>query len=294
VSAPHVTTPADGSDARVDDLGFSHFQGERRGRVAAIVALARWSALRALGARRPWTAKVVPVALVMIAFGPALVVLGAKALVGTRVDTIPELLPYDGYYGIIGITVIVFVAMTTPELLCPDRRDRTLDLYLATAVTPFEYVLGKLLAALVPILCLTLVPQTTLFIGNAIFDVDAVGYLQDNVGIFGRILLAGFMLGIYYSLFGLAVSSLTDRRTFAVGGFLALVLVSGAIAAALADLVQSEFGVLAFGVAPIQLVVHLFGPVDDGIAGPWFVAEYLAVVLVSALVLVVRYRRESA
>ena len=112
-----------------------------------------------------------PVALVLLAFGPALVVLGA-ALVGDRVE-LPEILPYDDYYGVIGVVVLVFVAMTTPELLCPDRRDRVLDLYLATAVSPFEYVLGKFLAALVPLLCLTFVPQFTLFVGNAIFDEDA-------------------------------------------------------------------------------------------------------------------------
>src|SRR6185436_13200723 len=103
-------------DARLVDLGFTRYKSERKGRVSAVVSLARWSALRALGARRPWTAKVVPVALVMLAFGPALVVLGARAIVGDQVE-LPEILPYDGYYGVIGVVVLVFVAMTTPELL---------------------------------------------------------------------------------------------------------------------------------------------------------------------------------
>jgi ABC-2 type transport system permease protein len=300
VTEHDVTTPAEErgprEDARDVDLGFSHFEGERRGRPAAVAALARWSALRALGARRPWTAKVVPVALVMLAFGPALVVLGVKALVGNRVDEIPEILPYDGYYVVIGITVIVFVAMTTPELVCPDRRDRVLDLYLATAVTPFEYVAGKVLAALVPILCLTLVPQTTLFFGNAIFDDDAVGYVRDNIEILFQIVVAGVLLGIYYSLIGLALSSLTDRRTFAVGGLLGLFLVSAIIAGTLGDLVSYDFQALAVGLAPIWLVTRIVSGEESGAeAGTsWLVVEYVAVVALSALVLVARYRRAAS
>jgi len=295
VTTPDVTATAAG-DARVVDLGFSHFEGERRGRLAAVAALARWSALRALGARRPWTAKLVPVALVMLAFGPALVVLGVKALVGNRVDEIPEILPYDGYYAVIGITVIVFVAMTTPELVCPDRRDRVLDLYLATAVTPFEYVAGKFLAALVPILCLTLVPQTTLFFGNAIFDDDAVGYVRDNIEILFQIIVGGLLLGVYFSLLGLAVSSLTDRRTFAVGGLLGFFLVSTVIAGSLANLVSENLSVLAVALAPIWLVTRIVSGDEEGPDADtaWLVIQYAVVVGLSTLILVSRYRRAAS
>ena len=47
----------------------------------------------------------------------------------------------------ISIVILVFAVVITPELLCPDRRDRTLTLYFSTAVSRFEYVLGKFLAA---------------------------------------------------------------------------------------------------------------------------------------------------
>lgn len=282
-------------DARLVDIGFTRFQSERKGRIAAVIALARWSALRALGARRPWTAKLVPVALVLLAFGPALVVLGARAIVGDRVE-LPEILPYADYYGVIGVVVLVFVAMTTPELLCPDRRDRVLDLYLATAVSPFEYVLGKFLAAVVPLLCLTFVPQFTLFVGNAIFDEDAFGYLRDNADIAPKIVVSGLLLAIYFALLGLAISSLTDRRPFAVGGFLGLMLVSAGVAGSLVGLYEEkpEFEVIALGINPIALVQHVFGNLDDeGVAWTWRFGSWLVVVLVSSFVLWRRYRRAA-
>ena len=76
---PPPTTPASSTSA--SRASRASARGGPR-----VVALARWSALRALGARRPWTAKLVPVALVLLAFGPALVVLGARRIVGDRVE----------------------------------------------------------------------------------------------------------------------------------------------------------------------------------------------------------------
>ncbi len=189
--------------------------------------------------------------------------------------------------------------MATPELLCPDRRDRVLDLYLATAVSRTEYVLGKFLAAVVPILCLTFVPQFTLFAGNAIFDDDAFGYVQDNIEVLPRIVAVGLLLALYYALIGLAVSSLTDRRPFAVGGFLGLMLISSAIGSSLGALFEGarQLEVLSLPVVPIAMVEIVFdsGQLEEvEFADGWWVASYVAVVLVSALVLLTRYRRTAA
>ena len=163
-----------------------------------------------------------------------------------------------------------------------------------TAVSPFEYVLGKFLAALVPLLCLTFVPQFTLFVGNAIFDKDAFGYLRDNADIAPKIILSGLLLAVYFSLLGLAISSLTDRRPFAVGGFLGLMLISAGIAGSLVGLYEGtpEFEILALGINPIALVQHVFGNFDDeGISWTWRFGSWLVVVLSSSLVLWLRYRR---
>ena len=76
--------------------------------------------------------------------------------------------------------ILVFAVVVTPELLCPDRRDRTLTLYFSTAVSRSEYVIGKLLAAILPLLLLTLVPLVFLYAGNVVFAVHSVGYIQHH------------------------------------------------------------------------------------------------------------------
>ena len=163
------------SDARVIDVRFDRYRGERSGRGWAVWSLARWSALRSMGARRGWKAKLIPIALVLIAFAPAFIVLGLRALFPAVVDNLADALPFSNYQDMISIVILVFTVVITPELLCPDRRDRTLTLYFSTAVSRFEYVLGKFIAAALPLLALTLVPLVFLYLGNVVFAVHRWG-----------------------------------------------------------------------------------------------------------------------
>src|SRR5438309_11966518 len=106
------------ADARVSDVAYSTYDGPRAGRIAAIWSLARWSALRALGARRGWKVKVIPITLALLAFTPALVILGLRALFANATFTADFLkaFPYSSYMGTIGIVVLVFSVVMTPEL----------------------------------------------------------------------------------------------------------------------------------------------------------------------------------
>ena len=53
-----------------------------------------------------------------------------------------------GYYTTVAIIILALAGMVTPELLCPDRRDRVLDLDYSTAVSPREYLAAKFAAAM--------------------------------------------------------------------------------------------------------------------------------------------------
>ena len=56
-----------------------------------------------------------------------------------------------------------------------------LSLYLSTAVEPLHVrARAKFLAALVPLLCLTLLPVLLLFVGNTFFADSATSYLADH------------------------------------------------------------------------------------------------------------------
>ncbi len=209
------------TDARVADVRFDRYTGVRSGRGWAVWSLARWSSLRAMGARRGWKAKIIPIALILIAFAPAIVVLGLRALFPGSIDSLASVLPFQNYQDMISVVILVFAVVITPELLCPDRRDRVLTLYFSTAVSRGEYVLGKIIAAVLPLLCLTLLPLAFLYAGNVVFAVHPAGYVQQHAGDILRILAGGVVPAVYFAIVGLAVASLTSRRAFAVGGFLA-------------------------------------------------------------------------
>ena len=145
--------------SRVEDLRYTTYQGARRGRLACLWAFARNDALHALGAGRGWRGKLIPFGLIFLAFTPAIVVLGARALFAAQLpqdggapQALTRILPYQAYYTTVSILILALAGIVTPGLLCPDRRDRLLDLYYSTAVSPREYLAAKFGAAMMPLL----------------------------------------------------------------------------------------------------------------------------------------------
>jgi ABC-2 type transport system permease protein len=287
--------------ARLEDTRYARYDGIRRAPWLAVVSLARWSAFGALGARKSWRAKFLPVALTLIAALPAFAVLAIRAIVGQRfADRFPELIPYRQYLTEIGLDVTIFAAILCPELLCPDRRDNVLSLYLSTAVGRFTYVAGKLIAAIVPLLALTLVPVLLLFVGNTFFAESATSYLADHWHDPLRIVASGLLLASYVSLVGLAVASFTSRRAFALGGYAALMLIPTYVGGALvfgAGL-NRHLQLIMLGRLPIAAARSLY-PGDQGDpsrvlpAWQWWAACGV-VMAVSSACLWWRYRRADA
>ena len=82
------------------------------------------------------SAKILPVLSVFIAYVPAIVFVGITGLVPRDLVSEPDVLPsYSDYYGYVTAAIVVFTAFVAPELLCGDRRDRMLGLYLASPLT---------------------------------------------------------------------------------------------------------------------------------------------------------------
>ena len=286
------------TEARVADVAFSRYDGERSGRWAAIWSLARWSALRALGARRSWKAKIIPVALTLLAFAPALVILGFRALFGTSSLTrsVANALPYANYASAISVVILVYSVILIPELVCPDRRDRTLSLYFSTAIGRSDYVIGKILAAVLPLCALTLLPPLLLYVGNLLFAVHPVGYLENHPGDPFRIIGGGLVIAITYGLIGLAISSLTSRRAFAVGGYLAFLAIPTIIGGVLAHALNERYlRLLAFAAAPQQTSRGLYpGYTDRGNISPGVWASVsIELIVVAIAVLALRYGRDE-
>lgn len=295
-----TTAGGPAGDAEIIDVRYSRYDGARLGRGAAVWSLAHWGALRALGARRGWKAKVIPIVLCLAALGPALVVLGVRALFSEFSDRSPiditEALPYSDYQSVIGVVILLFAVVLAPELLCPDRRDGTLALYFSTAVGRGEYVLGRFLAVAVPLLLVTLVPMLVLFAGVTFFDDEPFTYLREEWAQLPRILASGLLLAVYYAVIGLVVSSFTGRRAYAIGGYVLLLIATTGVAGLISGAVGEERYIEAaqLSTLPILFARTLFPGSEGEIATPgWFLGlAYLVVVGAAAYILVRRYMRE--
>lgn len=296
--------------ARIHDVRYRPYEGEVRGSTRrAVASMAKWSALRSLGARRPWTAKVVPVGLILIALGPAVTVLGLKALLGGEIaEQLPtDVVPYAFYYTFIGFAIWAYAAIVIPETICPDRRSRVLDLYLSTAMSPREYVLGKIVASLVPLLAVTMLPLLILYVGNVFFATHPLGYIESHLREVPAIIGGGLLIAFVYTLMGLAVASLTSRRAFASVGFILLIVISGMVSGVLAEVADlgNNARILNLQALPVWLAqIMIGGEQITGGDGPFVAANRpefapllvanAIVVAVCVLVLALRYRRRGA
>jgi hypothetical protein len=288
-------------EAEIIDVRYSRHGGTLAGRASAVGVLARQGALRAMGARRGWRAKLIPILLVLAAMGPALVVLGVRALFAEFSDRSPvdilDALPYADYQSVIGVVILLFAVVLAPDLLCPDRRDGTLALYFATAVGRDEYVAGRFLGCAVPLLLVTLAPMLLLFGGVAFFDDDPYGYVAAEWQQLPRIVAAGVILAVYYASVALAVAAFTSRKAYAVGGYVLILVATTAVAV----LIQESLGraryieVAEVSTMPIELVRLLWPETSGETTTPWwaFAAAYCAIVGVAWWLVVRRYRREQ-
>jgi ABC-2 type transport system permease protein len=221
---------------QIFDLGYQPYTGPRQGRGRARLALYQQSLRQAFGIGRGARAKVIPFGLVGLAIIPAAIQLGIVALLGDQFTPVR----YDNYLGLTSLLQMLFCATVAPELLCPDRRNRTLSLYFAHAITRLDYAAMKAAALLTALLAIALGPQLFLFLGRVLASRDSWGYFTDNVEVIPRIIAAALMVSLYLAMLALAVASLTSRRIFAAGGFIALLLISSATAGALWETFQND------------------------------------------------------
>lgn len=248
------------SDARILDRGYRRYEGDRRGARGAVGSLARQSALRALGLRRTFWAKVFPLLSAVIAYLPATVFVGVAALFPDELLDPDAVLPsYGEYYGFITAAILVFVALVGPEVLCPDRRDGMLGLYLASPLTRDTYLLAKALAVVPVLAIVTVGPPLLLLVGRTFANAGPETVL-DFLSILARIVVSGLTISAAYTAISLAAASLTDRRAVASAGVILLLLVSSVATGVLVGLGGSDrLLLLNLFLLPFELVQRIYG-----------------------------------
>lgn len=213
----------------VYDRGYRPYEGERGGRGAARAALLRSTVRRSLGLRRTWRQKVAPFALLAIAVVPAIVNVGVKYLTRDTPASDIEFFTYREYVGVSN-ALLVFVALTAPDIMCPDRRQRVLPLIFARPLTGLDYVVAKVGAMFGILFAFSFLPQVVLFVGQLLVSEDgALRYLRDNAEILWQVPVAVALLALYYAVIGVAISSLTSRRIIAGATIVGLFLVSSIV-----------------------------------------------------------------
>ena len=213
----------------VYDRGYRPYDGPRGGRGAARLALYKASVRRAIGLRRSWRQKFLPLGLLAVVTIPAAVNVG----IGFATRNSPlrgfEFFGYREYVGV-SSSLLLFVAVCAPDVLCPDRRQRVLPVIFARPLTGTDYALAKLGAIGSIIFAFSFLPQVMLFVGQMLVSGSALQYARDHAVILWQVPVAVAALSLYYAALGLALASLTSRRIVAGASILGLTLVSSVVA----------------------------------------------------------------
>ena len=282
------------SDARILDRGYRRYDGERRGARGAVGSLARQSALRALGLRRTFWAKVFPLLSAVIAYLPATVFVGVAALFPDELLDPDAVIPsYGDYYSFITAAIVVFVALVGPEVLCPDRRNGMLGLYLASPLSRDTYLLAKALAVVPVIAIVTVGPPLLLLVGRTFADAGPEG-IGDFLLILLRVLGSGLAISAAYTAISLAAASLTDRRAVASAGVILLLLVSSVATNVLVELGGDErLLLLNLFLLPFELVQRIYGELggEPALTTVELVLANVAWTAAAGLLVRERYRR---
>ena len=216
----------------VYDLGYQHYDGPREGRARARRAIFENGVRTVLGLGRGPRAKIMPTLLFISAMAPALVMVIILSVAGPLAEFLPG--PAD-YYQAVSIILILFAAIMAPELLCPDRRDNVIHLYLVRPLTPTDYVLGRFLAFFVIVLALAYSGQLVMQLGLVLTSANPMDYLRDNWLDIPRFLAAGVLVAAFTAIVPLAVASLTTRRAYAAAFVIGLFFVTTVTAEALTE-----------------------------------------------------------
>lgn len=222
----------------VFDLGYQHYTGPREGRMRARKALWMDGVRTVLGLGRGPRAKILPILLFVCAMFPALILI----LMASQAGFGDKIVGHAGYYQTVSIIFFLFAAIMAPELLCPDRRDKVINLYLVRPLTTTDYVIGRWLAFFSITLAIVYLGQIILFVGLTLASTDPLNYLGGHWLDVPRFIAAGLVVALFTTTIPMAVAAFTTRRAYAVAFVIGLFLISGVVSSALTTYKQDYSG----------------------------------------------------
>jgi ABC-2 type transport system permease protein len=291
----------------VFDIGYQRYTGPREGRARARLAVFKDGVRTALGLGRGARAKVLPWGfigiLVSVGLIMAMIAGAASRIVGAANVEQLNLPSHSDLYGITSIILFVFAAVVAPELLCRDRREGVIHLYLVRPLTGSDYIGARWAAFMVVMVAATWLPQFGLLIGLAMGAPAPVDYLREHWLDIPKFLAAGVAMAAYTTTLALLTASFTTRRAYASVFLVGLFVITTPFTTGLASEIGGTAGqwISMFNLTNIPVHVNdlIFGEVSEitehapagAFSGAVLVSWYLAWTLVPGAVLWWRYRR---
>jgi len=291
----------------VFDIGYRNYTGVREGRGRSRLAVFKDGLRIALGLGRGGRAKIFPwffiALLAAIGLVMAIVAGAAERIVGPGASERLNLPSHNDFYGIAATILFVFAALVAPELLCRDRREGMINLYLVRPLTGSDYVVSRWAAFMTVMLAAAWLPQIILFLGLAMGDAAPADYLLAHWLDMPRFLAAGVAMAVYATTLAMLTASFTTRRAYASVFLVGLFAITTPFTVGLAQEIGGKAGqwISMFSLLNIPLHVNdvIFGEVGEiteaaparAFGAAALVAWYFAWTAVPAGVLWWRYRR---
>ncbi|MBT3996564.1 MAG: hypothetical protein HOF01_12290 [Chloroflexi bacterium] len=309
----HVERKPEGSkkdaEGTVFDIGYQHYDGPREGRNRARLSVYKEGLKISLGLGRGVRAKVLPWlfigVLTLIGAGMAFAAITINRLAGDGTAEAVGLPSHSDFYGIASILMFIFAAISAPELLCPDRRDGVINLYLVRPLTGSDYIIARWGSFMTIMLIVAWLPQIILMTGLTMGAEVPADYLKDNWLDIPKFLGAGAALAVYSGTIALLVSGFTTRRAYASVFMVGLFTISTPFTFGLAQELGGTAGkwLSMFNLSNIPMHVNdaifdsVSGVTTDAPAGEfdtWILVSWFFLwTVVPAGLLLMKYRRLS-
>ena len=306
-----MSATAEGTSAgTVFDIGYQRYTGPREGRARGLRAVFVDGVRIALGLGRGGRAKILPwffiVVLAAIGLVMAMIAGAADRMIGAGAAEALDLPSHNDFYAIASIILFVFAAVVAPELLCRDRREGTIGLYLVRPIGATDYLLGRWGAMIAVMLAAAWLPQLVILLGLAGGAADPAEYLRRHWLDVPRFLLAGLVMAVYVTTLSLMVASFTTRRAYAAVFMVGLFAILAPFTFGVAQEMPSGPGewVSMFNLTniPLHVIDAIFRSVGEltkdapahDLGSTMHVAWYGAWVIIPGMVLWSRYRRLGA
>lgn len=241
-----MTTPRAGHEGTVFDIGYRNYTGVREGRARSRMAIMKDGIRIALGFGRGGRAKILPWLFISVLSGLGLImamIAGAADRLGGEGTAERINLPtHNDYYGIAATVMFVFASIVSPELLCRDRREGTINLYLVRPLTGSDYIIARWGAFMIVFLFAAWLPQLILFLGLAMGDAVPLQYLKLHWMDVPRFMTAGLAMAAFATCLAMLTASFTTRRAYASVFLVGLFLITTPFTVGLAQEIGGKVG----------------------------------------------------